>query len=219
MLEISNVEIAGWRAALRGMRNPKNSWERSDSEFDVREYEYPDDLVPSNINPIIMGQNDYDLAMRLAKGGPVHAKYRRMIMVWCDINAPLLWWKQFDTYRNGVEKNSCSTMHKIDAKEFELSDFSVDGMTTGAVDVLQGVIDALNFERDSYLETGEKKYWENMIRLLPENYNQKRTVMMSYEVLSAMYYWRRNHKVGEWHEFCKWVVSLPCSYLITTPAQ
>lgn len=215
MIRIENVETAGFRAALRGMRNPKNSWHRADSQFDVDVYEDVNAEEPFHTIPVLIGPNDWELAKTLAKGGPVHAKYRRMIEVWCDITAPLLWWKQFDTYRFGVEKDSCSTMHKIHDKEFVLEDFSHEEMTDGARDILMDIIDALNFERECYLETKDKKHWENMIRLLPENYNQRRTVMMSYEALANMYYWRNNHKVGEWHTFCEWIKELPLSALIT----
>jgi len=221
MLKIENVEIAGFGPALRGMRNPKNSWDRSDS-FMCEGLPYGDCKNESDCenaddccNGFRMGPNDLKLAETLADGGPVHAKYRRMIIVWLDITAPLLWWKQYDTYRWGVEKNSCSTMHKIHAKKFEMEDFSTDGMTDGAKDILYDIIDALNFERENYLETKEKAHWESMVRLLPENYNQRRTVMVSYEALSNMYQWRRNHKVGEWHVFCDWIESLPYSNLIT----
>lgn len=254
MLEISDVEIAGWRAALRGMRNPKNSWERGDSKFDVREYEYPDDLVPISVEPISMGPNDLTLANTLADGGPVHAKYRRMIVVWLDINAPLYWWKEFDTYKVGTVANSCSTMHKIHAKPFTQSDFSTEHLLSmydcklgdfeGPVNDIQtddvhstifspkgwmnGTIDLLNESRGVYLhhiskptkdlvkhKQVAKTLWWQMIQLLPSCYNQKRTVMLSYEVLANIYRWRRNHKLDEWHTFCDWIESLPYSELIT----
>ena len=215
MLEISNVEIAGWKAALRGMRNPKNSWERSDSKFDVREYEYPDDLVPISVEPISMGPNDLKLANALADGGPVHAKYRRMIVVWLDINAPLYWWKEFDTYKVGTVANSCSTMHKIHDRDMTLKDFSHERMTFGARDMLAQTICELNDLRRKFVETKDKAYWDSLIQLLPTSYNQKRTVMLSYEVLANIYRWRRNHKLDEWHTFCDWVESLPYSELIT----
>lgn len=249
MLEISDVEIAGWRAALRGMRNPKNSWERGDSQtftgIDDEENEIP---------VFEMGPNDLTLAKTLADGGPVHAKYRRMIVVWLDINAPLYWWKEFDTYKVGTVANSCSTMHKIHAKEFTQSDFSTEHLLTlwdhaweeceiPVNDVqtdeihrtifspkgwMNKTIELLNTARDAYLrhcntptkdlvkhKQVAKTLWWQMIQLLPSCYNQKRTVMLSYEVLANIYRWRRNHKLDEWHTFCDWVESLPYSELIT----
>ena len=204
MIKIEHTEVYGWEAAIRGMRNPMNSWDKSDSECDVG----------------FIGDNDHDLMMRLAKGGSVHAKYRRMITVTCDITAPLYWWKEFDTYKVGTVANSCSTMHKIHAKEFTLDDFSHEHLFDDPVyqtntDVLQFVVDALNFARNSFLETNDKCYWWQMIQLLPTSYNQKRTVLMNYEVLVGMYRDRKNHKLDEWHTFCEWVEKLPYSELIT----
>lgn len=225
MLEISNVEMAGWKAALRGMRNPKNSWDRMDSEFDVPVY-VDGDPDPIETYPVEMGPNDLKLAGTLADGGPVHAKYRRMIVVWLDINAPLYWWKEFDTYKVGTVANSCSTMHKIHAKEFVLGDFSHDQMTKRSQTMMNDIVDALNFYRQAYLDEKDdakehgdyslaKYFWWQMIQLLPSSYNQKRTVMLSYEVLANIYKWRRNHKLDEWHVFCDWIESLPYSELIT----
>lgn len=246
MLEISNVEIAGWEAALRGMRNPKNSWERSDSFFDVPVWDGDGDLV--DIYPVELGPNDLELASTLADGGPVHAKYRRMIVVWLDINAPLYWWKEFDTYKVGTVANSCSTMHKIHAKEFTASDFSMEhllalddmgemnipviessrGVEFTPVGMISYTICMLNKARDAYLrhcntptkdlekhKQVAKTLWWQMIQLLPSCYNQKRTVMLNYEVLTNIYKWRRNHKLDEWHVFCDWIESLPYSELIT----
>lgn len=250
MLKIENVQIAGWEAAIRGMRNPKNSWDRSDSVFidesfcdDEDEFELA--LLCGGVAPIIK-ENDHNLMMNLAKGGPVHAKYRRMITVYVDITAPLYWWKEFDTYKVGTVANSCSTMHKIADKEFTVDDFShehLDGVSRDMFyqndrdqpyffcsfeDILYIQIEALNRARNLYLETKTKpmkeeakraplmkKYWWQMIQLLPSSYNQKRTICMNYEVLHHIYHDRRNHKLDEWHTFCDWIESLPYSEIIT----
>ena len=233
MIKIENVEVMGWEHAIRGMRNPMNSWEKSDSKF-CSEFalceECPafDADVPCqviNADPLAIGPNDHQLMMNLAHGGPVHAKYRRMITVYLDITAPLYWWKEFDTYKAGTVANSCSTMHKIHAKYFELSDFSHEHLLLPSKELLIETLKVLNRYRDLYLGyTGfeswacgpfdKKEYWHNMIQLLPTSYNQKRTVMLNYEVLAAMYESRKNHKLDEWREFCKWIESLPYSELI-----
>lgn len=259
MLKIEKVEIAGLEAAIRGMRNPKNSWERSDSEWNGwDELSFIPDHVPvvideDNEKAFYIGPNDMKLMMNLAKGGPVHAKYRRMITVWLDITAPLYWWKEFDTYKVGTVANSCSTMHKIADKEFTLEDFSCEHLNTNRVltcyapteyhfsslDLLKLKIDTLNYWREKYLEfskideaawraapkgngltdesltAAKKNCWWQMIQLLPTSYNQKRTVMLNYEVLANMYKSRRNHKLTEWHTFCDWIESLPYSEIIT----
>lgn len=255
MLKIENVQIAGWGAAIRGMRNPKNSWERSDSGFGcetsnlhhccVCEDRYTGSC-PEAFTKYKIGPNDHNLMMDLAKGGPVHAKYRRMITVYVDITAPLYWWKEFDTYKVGTVANSCSTMHKIADKEFTVDDFShehLDGVSRDMFyqndrdqpyffcsfeDILYIQIEALNRARNLYLETKTKpmkeeakraplmkKYWWQMIQLLPSSYNQKRTICMNYEVLHHIYHDRRNHKLDEWHTFCDWIESLPYSEIIT----
>ncbi len=177
-----------------------NSWSKSDSRSS---YVFE------------LGENDAALAMKLNHGGSVHAKYRRMIMVWCDITAPLYWWKEFDTYRAGVEKNSCSTMHKIHSEPFDLEDFSIEHLNQFSLKALNFTIDMLNASRDAFIATKDKEYWWQMIQLLPSSYNQKRTVMMSYEALANMYKWRKDHKLDEWREFCNWVEKLPYSELIT----
>ena len=227
MIKIENVEICGWEPAIRGMRNPLNSWEKSDSGYECIDY---DPIGDRDINEYAIGPNDHDLMMRLAKGGPVHAKYRRMITVYVDITAPLYWWKEFDTYKVGTVANSCSTMHKIAAKEFTLEDFShehlIDREDTyiysgtceefiGPKETLEVIIDMLNESRREYLETKDKKYWWQMIQLLPSSYNQKRTVMLNYEVLANIYKWRKDHRLDEWHDFCDWIEGLPYSELIT----
>lgn len=230
MLKIDNFEVVGWEHAIRGMRNPKNSWDRSDSE---QKFESPHDLSGGYID---IGPNDHKLMMNLADGGPVHAKYRRMITVYVDITAPLYWWKEFDTYKVGTVANSCSTMHKIADKEFTLEDFSYEhlGVPTFAInekgedvpvvqnlweESLKRTINDLNIARNFYISSNEpglkKQYWWQMIQLLPSSYNQKRTVMLNYEVLVDIYKWRRNHKLDEWHTFCDWIEELPYSELIT----
>lgn len=235
MIKIENTEVIGWEHAIRGMRNPKNSWGRSDSRYWEESAAYP--LDESEIGP-----NDHDLMMRLAKGGPVHAKYRRMITVYVDVTAPLYWWKEFDTYKVGTVANSCSTMHKIHAKEFTIDDFSHDHLiddrglcwsediiagpesVSTPKDILNITIDALNGYRERYLvalkteeETGlpAKDIWWQMIQLLPSSYNQKRTLMLNYEVLHNIYISRKNHKLDEWHTFCEWIEKLPYSEIIT----
>lgn len=230
MLKLENTEIVGWEHAIRGMRNPKNSWAKSDSVFTPHELEdWPHDTVKTFDD---LGPNDYTLMSQLAEGGPVHAKYRRMIAVYVDITAPLYWWKEFDTYKVGTVANSCSTMHKIAAKEFTLEDFSCEHLMEwkdyeseikelkpdrlcNFKFYLMDTISALNNARDLYLQTDDKKYWWQMIQLLPTSYNQKRTIMLNYEVLVGIYKWRSNHKLDEWHTFCDWIEELPYSELIT----
>lgn len=208
MLKIEKTEVFGWEAAIRGMRNPLNSWDKSDSTL-LPVYAQPADYVPE------IGENDHDLMMRLAKGGSTHAKYRRMITVTCDITAPLYWWKEFDTYKVGTVANSCSTMHKIHAKEFTLDDFSHDRLDKWHEAFLEAIMRRLNADRVCFLETKDKHYWDQMIQLLPSSYNQKRTIQLNYEVLVGMYRDRRNHKLDEWHTLCEWIESLPYSEIIT----
>lgn len=208
MIKITNDETYGWGAAIRGMRNPMNSWDKSDSEnFDL-------------VVNCQLGKNDLELAKKLAKAGTDHRKFMRMITVYCDITAPLYWWKEFDTYKVGTVANSCSTMHKIQAKEFTLDDFShehlsADVSNRSAIGILRLTVQVLNDNRYKYLETKNKKYWWQMIQLLPSSYNQRRTVMLNYEVLANIYKSRRNHKLDEWHTFCNWIENLPCPALIT----
>lgn len=230
MIKIENVEVVGLDHAIRGMRNPKNSWEKMDSKFKCP-YTTKDIECTTCKENICVGPNDHKLMTALANGGPVHAKYRRMIVVYLDITAPLYWWKEFDTYKVGTVANSCSTMHKIHDKEFTLEDFSCEHLMSLSDQkipyasnikeifdyqaVMGQTIEALNNARAYYLETKDKKYWWQMIQLLPTSYNQKRTIMLNYEVLVGMYKWRKNHKLDEWCEFCKWIESLPYSELIT----
>lgn len=212
MIKIENTEVFGFEAAIRGMRNPMNSWHLSDSPWLEHEGEF------GNVNGLI-GEADLKLMRNLAKAGSDHAKYLRMINVTVDITAPLYWWKEFDTYKVGTVANSCSTMHKIHAKEFTLDDFShehlgvwrsEDGMIfSGLRGALEDTIKHLNHARNEYLRTKDKHFWWYMIQLLPSSYNQKRTVQLNYQVLLNMYRARKNHKLDEWREFCKWIETLP----------
>lgn len=244
MIKFENVFTTGWEPALRGMRNPKNSWGKADTSYYVPEGELY--LVPK------IGESDYDLAMRLVKGGPVHAKFRRMIVVYFDITAPLYWWKEFDTYKIGTVSNSCSTMHKIDERMLGMPDFSTEHLISFDEDdpqidfedqevkdfycslavkgtdcvfspqgVMELVVQMLNRARYLYKKTGDKRYWWQMIQLLPSSYNQKRTIMANYEVLFDAYHSRKGHKLDEWSDtFCEMVEKLPYSEFITTvPAR
>lgn len=258
MIKIENTMVTGWEPAIRGARNPMNSWEKSDSLF--FDYETKDDeavchdirktshtIIPSDWrelyevhDDLVMGPNDLKLLTNLAKAGSDEAKFRRMIVVYVDVTAPMYWWKEADTYKVGTVRNSCSTMHKIHAKEFTLDDFStehlfskkdfinedktvpfendpalsaitVDGdiayfTSTGFVEM---ICDVLNHYRELFLQTKDKKYWWQMIQLLPSSYNQRATLMLNYEVLANMYHARKNHKLDEWREFCKWIETLP----------
>ena len=239
MLKIESVEVMGWEHAIRGMRNPKNSWEKSDSEWEPQF-----DTVQGPVaGEFIIGPNDHSLMMTLRNAGTDHRKFMRMITVYLDITAPLYWWKEFDTYKVGTVANSCSTMHKIADKEFEEGDFSTEhlfdaeskdaefpiiyGEEHSPIWSLNMTIKMLNFYRQKYLETKTKPmreeakraplikaYWWQMIQLLPSSYNQKRTVMLNYEVLANIYKSRKDHKLDEWHTFCDWIKSLPYSELI-----
>ena len=211
---------------IRGMRNPMNSWDKSDSVF----FETMFDSIPysqnnkvieidGNGNGTYVGDKDLDLMKRLIKSGTDHRKFMRMIPVYIDITAPLYWWKEFDTYKVGTVANSCSTMHKISEKRFEREDFSIEHIHNFSehhwMVCMDNIISSLNVAREKYLETKDKNYWWQMIQLLPSSYNQKRSVMLNYEVLANMYESRKNHKLDEWRDFCKWMEDLPFSYLIT----
>ena len=224
MLKIENTEVMGWESAIRGMRNPMNSWEKSDSRFNL--LDDCGDCTHCNLrfdecHEQQIGPNDLDLMNRLRNAGTDHRKFMRMITVYLDITAPLYWWKEFDTYKVGTVANSCSTMHKIADKEFTLDDFSYEHLfdfcpnsDTDSMTVLRYTIRWLNCCREKYLKTKDKEDWWQMIQLLPSSYNQKRTVMLNYEVLANIYKSRRNHKLDEWHTFCDWIESLPYSELI-----
>ena len=237
MLKIENTEVAGWEAAIRGMRNPMNSWKKSDSGWNVhvppvelrnqvdwKEWaDHYKTVQYSDEYSYDIGPNDLDLMTRLRNSGTDHRKFMRMITVYLDITAPLYWWKEFDTYKVGTVANSCSTMHKIAAKEFTMDDFSHEHLDHLSLELLNNVIDKLNANRNEFLEykdgddsiNSKKDYWWQMIQLLPSSYNQRRTVMLNYEVLANIYKSRRNHKLDEWHTFCDWIKSLPHSELIT----
>jgi hypothetical protein len=240
MLKIENTEVVGFEAASRGMRNPMNSWDRGDSGVcathgpaKCADCAYTDchaDDIDIGTK-YILGPNDLDLMIRLRNAGTDHRKFMRMIVVYLDITAPLYWWKEFDTYKVGTVANSCSTMHKIADKEFTLDDFSHEHLTIRqSTDILKETVDALNVFRDVYLNGGilryengnmrcfgkkDKEIWWQMIQLLPSSYNQRRTVMLNYEVLANMYKSRCNHKLDEWHTVCDWIETLPYSELIT----
>ena len=230
MIKIENTEVVGWEAAIRGMRNPLNSWKKSDSGYGCgNDKEYFCDKCsssshcPSREKTYNIGPNDYDLMKRLRNAGTDHRKFMRMITVYVDVTAPLYWWKEFDTYKVGTVANSCSTMHKIHAKEFTLEDFSCEHLFdtpesefNDSMDVLKEVVDILNLYRGHFVKNPHRKdYWWQLIQLLPSSYNQRRTVMLNYEVLANIYKSRRNHKLDEWHVFCEWIENLPYSELIT----
>lgn len=239
MIKLENVGLASpeqMEFIIEGMRNPMNSWEKSDSEKEFTNAKWPEEIF-------ILGENDHSLMQRLSNAGTEHRKYMRMMPVYVRITAPLYWWKEFDTYKVGTVTNSCSTMHKIAEKEFALEDFSTEHLTEfisgqklkgwtledndlillddnsdhdySSVDILSITIKTLNFNRKKFLETKDKKYWWQLIQLLPSSYNQTRNVMMNYEVLANIYRQRKNHKLDEWREVCKWIESLPYSELIT----
>ena len=217
MLKIEKFVTASpeqWEIIIEGMRNPMNSWEKMDSDtcMDYGECGFKSGCRYDGCYKI--GENDHSLMMRLANGGSVHAKYRRMIPVWVTLTAPLYWWKEFDTYKVGTVANSCSTMHKIQAKEFTLEDFSCEHLNLISKDYLLDTIRQLNACRNDFLSTKDKRHWWQLIQLLPTSYNQKRTVMLNYEVLHNIYESRKNHKLDEWHVFCDWIESLPYSEII-----
>lgn len=238
MLKIENTEIVGWKAAIRGMRNPMNSWERSDSKL-IRDPDYgcvgscPCLDIGSSCDCCKIGPNDLKLMTTLCNAGTDHRKFMRMITVYVDLTSPLYWWKEFDTYKVATVANSCSTMHKIADKEFTLDDFSCEHLTTQSIEWLKKTISLLNIHRSLYISKTDrqvnqytvmsdesyikykKNIWWQMIQLLPSSYNQKRTIMLNYEVLANIYKSRRNHKLDEWHTLCDWIEALPYSELIT----
>ena len=209
MIKITNAEVFGWDAAIRGMRNPMNSWDRSDSFV----CEGKDACVGDCYSCI--GNADHALMKKLVKAGSDHAKFMRMINVTMDATAPLYWWKEFDTYKVGTVANSCSTMHMIANREFTLGDFSTEHLDDVSLDTFNYIIAQLEYDRRLYIKTKDKKYWWDMIQQLPSSYNQKRTIQLNYAVLRNMYHARRNHKLDEWHDFCSWVETLPYAELIT----
>lgn len=238
MIKLEHTEVLGWEHAIRGMRNPLNSWDKSDSYYGM--VEDPSPINPDDWAYIILGPNDLDLMTRLRNAGTDHRKFMRMLTVYVDITAPLYWWKEFDTYKVGTVANSCSTMHKIHSKPIELSDFSIDDFYLGddigldLKDMFINVVADCEALRKAYLLAVEnarkkdcfteaerkhfrrqaKRFWKGLIQLLPTSYNQKRTVMLNYEVLANMYKSRKNHKLDEWHDLCHWIETLPYSQLI-----
>ena len=206
-IKIENIETYGWEAAVRGMRNPKNSWDMSDSGWGF--VEDPSIINPNDEVKFVLGENDLKLMHTLAKAGSDHGKFLRMITVTMDITAPLYWWKEFDTYKVGTVTNSCSTMHKIHAKEFTLDDFSHEHLTIECRDLLEKIIVCLNAKRDLYNRGKEKHDWWQMIQLLPTSFNQRRTVQINYAVALNMYHARKNHKLDEWHVLCDEIKALP----------
>lgn len=206
MIKIEKTSIMNFENAIRGMRNPMNSWKKSDSVF---EYAY------GAMHTFKIGENDLGLMMKLRNAGSDHRKFMRMIMVSVDITAPLYWWKEFDTYKVGTVANSCSTMHKIHDKDLTFEDFSCEHLDQFGINCLRQIIAILNYNRRMFIEAKDKESWYQMIQLLPTSYNQKRTVMLNYEVLLNMYHSRKAHKLEEWREFCKWIEELPYSELIT----
>lgn len=238
MIKIEKTDIHGWEAAIRGARNSFNSWDKSDSaacyfcrDNDTNPGFCDDGLYDKTIvlsNPdgscFEIGPNDQKLMKKLAKAGPSHAKYRRFITVTMDVTGPLYWWKEMDTYKVGTVGNSCSTMHTIADKEFELEDFSCEHLISdepiptrvySAKDMMEATVANLNLFRHLYLDTKDKKYWWQMIQLLPSSYNQKRTLLVNYEVLANLYHQRKEHKLDEWRTFCEWIKGLPMSEIIT----
>lgn len=209
MIKITNAEVFGWDAAIRGMRNPMNSWDKSDSKH------WRETIVGHEVEYRVVGRNDLTLMKKLVEAGSDHAKFMRMINVTMDVTAPLYWWKEFDTYKVGTVANSCSTMHKIADKEFTLEDFSHEHLMQGGLECIKNLCKDLNMCREQYLAKHDKEWWWQMIQLLPSSYNQKRTVQLNYAVLRNMYHARRNHKLDEWRDFCSWVESLPYAELIT----
>ena len=236
MLKIEKTEVVGWEAAIRGMRNPMNSWEQSDSDYrpilckrcdNCMSYQLEkwDDCEQCEVEQqtkahdgFMIGPNDYGLMKKLCAAGTDHRKFMRMIEVYVDITAPLYWWKEYDTYKVGTVANSCSTMHKIADKEFTLDDFSHEHLQEDSVAMLESVINTLNVHREWFNNKvlyDPKIDWWQMIQLLPTSYNQKRTVMLNYEVLANIYKSRRHHRLDEWHTLCDWISELPYSELIT----
>ncbi len=198
MITITKTRVDGFSAAIRGMRNPMESWNKSDSKY----------------NNLKIGENDLKLMKKLVLAGTDHSKFMRMINVTCDIDAPIYWWKEFDTYKVATVRNSCSTMHKIHAKEFELSDFSTEHLDKVAVKFFESIIDVLNYYRTMFINTKHKDWWWHLIQLLPSSYNQKATVQLNYATLRNMYFSRKDHKLDEWHKFCDWIKTLPYSEII-----
>ena len=217
MIKIESTDVTGWEHAIRGMRNPMNSWDKSDSIYGTR-YRLYDGSDVFTKDGFCIGTNDLDLMKKLATSGADHRKFMRMIVVYADITSHHTWWSEFDTYKVGTVRNSCSKMHKIHVKEFTGEDFSYEGITElggAAEETFNLVLTTLEKLRKSFNDTGEKKYWRALIELLPMGYNLKATLMLNYEVLANIYHSRKNHKLDEWQDFCRWIETLPHSELIT----
>ena len=220
MLKTENTMVCGWEPAIRGMRNAKNSWDKSDSYW--THIENPETMNTAPFQ-FFVGENDLDLMKKLAKAGSDHRKFMRMIVVYVDVTAPLYWWKEACTYRIGTTMNSCSTMHKLHDKPLTLDDFSCDLLwgnkdyrdVDEPIGIMNSVVDMINDLREDFVDTNDKDFWYQMIQLLPSSYNQRRTWMLNYEVLHNIYHARKNHKLDEWHQFCDWIETLPYSELIT----
>lgn len=230
MIKLENTEVSGWQAAIRGMRNPMNSWDKSDSDVcegrssrcDTCWLKPEDDYAPcysatkSKGTLYVVGEQDLDLMKKLVQAGSDHSKFMRMINVTVDVTAPMYWWKEADTYKVGTVRNSCSTMHKVHAKEFELDDFSHEHLNEDVINnPFNAIINCLNFFRELYIQNQDKDDWWQIIQLLPSSYNQRATLQLNYAVLRNIYHSRKNHKLDEWHTFCHWIESLPYSELIT----
>lgn len=200
MIKLELIETAGLEPAVRGMRNPHNSWDKSDSGYKV---------AYNNIGSFKIGEKDMELAKKLVNGGAVHRKFMRQIVVWVDITAPLYWWKEFDTYKVGTVSDSCSTMHTIHKNEITYDNCSCEHLDAEGIVILGRLTGYLNSQREQFIEDKDKEKWYRIIQLLPQGFNQKRTIMMSYEVLLNIYKWRSNHKLDEWREFCEWCDTLP----------
>ena len=230
MLKVTETQIFGWDAAIRGMRNPMNSWDKSDTKYNGVFFHRLADGAEIMVDAFV-GDNDLALMRKLVKAGSDHSKFMRMITVTCDVEAPFYWWKEYDTYKVGTVANSCSTMHKLHERDLTIDDFSHEHLFDGIIQVedpdnpmefyensttcLEYVISVINYHRKKYIETKDKRYWQQMIQLLPTSFNQKRTLHLNYAVLRNIYHARKNHKLTEWHTLCDWIYSLPYSELIT----
>lgn len=232
MITIEKTRVSGIEEAIRGMRNPMNSWKQSDSDWDFQPAGYTaadtDVIGPADTIKFILGDKDEELMLKLNAAGTSHSKYRRMIVVWVDITAPLYWWKEFDTYKVGTVANSCSTMHKLASRDLTLADFSwehliydepIPDRSVTSAGLMKLTVDIINQYRKMYQQTKDKKYWWQMIQLLPTSYNQKRTVMLNYEVLAKIFNDRKGHKLDEWKDFLKWIERLPYSEIITSKGE
>lgn len=225
MIKIENTDVYGFEAAIRGMRNPWNSWKKSDSEFEVDCVTCDNPLYPdcescpvaNNSDKSLIGTADLALMKKLVSAGTDHSKFMRMINVTCDITAPMFWWSEYDTYKVGTVRNSCSKMHTIHIKPFDIDDFTHEGCDKipAAIDTLMYVVGECEHLRKLYNDTEQKKYWRAIIELLPESFNMRATVQLNYAVLRNMYHSRKNHRLDEWKDFCRWIESLPYSELIT----